>query len=266
MRIAGRTGRTVVLRLRFDDFSRATRSHTLPYPTAQHQDDPRHRARPARAATPLIEQRGITLVGVAVGNLGEGRSFQPMLPFEQDTDALDAALDEVRLPIRLGGGHARRAARPRAARDAAAAGLVHACKANICSLYLRGAACARLARPPGRHARGTRPADGRRGRPVALRTPSISDGLACSLLDELTAGDSRVVCIGAQRRAGRRAPRSGAGGGRVRRLRPRDDRPLGRRATASASSAPCGCARSSSSTRSSRSSTRGSRCPSRSRG
>src|SRR3954471_12576634 len=34
MRGAGRTGRTVVLRLRFDDFTRATRSHTLPYPTA----------------------------------------------------------------------------------------------------------------------------------------------------------------------------------------------------------------------------------------
>ena len=47
-------------------------------------------------AAPLIARRGITLVGVAVGNLGEGRSFQPVLPFEQDTDALDAALDEVR--------------------------------------------------------------------------------------------------------------------------------------------------------------------------
>ena len=34
MRKAGRTGRTVVLRLRFDDFSRATRSHTLPRATA----------------------------------------------------------------------------------------------------------------------------------------------------------------------------------------------------------------------------------------
>ena len=30
MRAAGRVGRTVVLRLRFDDFTRATRSHTLP--------------------------------------------------------------------------------------------------------------------------------------------------------------------------------------------------------------------------------------------
>ena len=35
MRRAGRVGRTVVLRLRFDDFSRATRSHTLPRPTAE---------------------------------------------------------------------------------------------------------------------------------------------------------------------------------------------------------------------------------------
>lgn len=34
MRAAGRTGRTVVLRLRFDDFGRATRSHTLPWATS----------------------------------------------------------------------------------------------------------------------------------------------------------------------------------------------------------------------------------------
>ena len=33
----GRVGRTVVLRLRFDDFSRATRSHTLPHATAHTQ-------------------------------------------------------------------------------------------------------------------------------------------------------------------------------------------------------------------------------------
>ena len=37
MRLAGRVGRTVVLRLRFGDFSRATRSHTLPRPTAHTQ-------------------------------------------------------------------------------------------------------------------------------------------------------------------------------------------------------------------------------------
>ena len=86
-----------MLRLRFDDFSRATRSHTLRIrPPARGRSSTR-RAACSRSPSPLIEQRGITLVGVAVGNLGEGRSFQPMLPFEQDTDALDAALDEVRL-------------------------------------------------------------------------------------------------------------------------------------------------------------------------
>ena len=97
MRLAGRTGRTVVLRLRFDDFTRATRSHTLPYPTASTRAILETARGLLELAVPLIERRGITLVGVAVGNLGEGRSFQPMLPFEQDTDALDAALDEVRL-------------------------------------------------------------------------------------------------------------------------------------------------------------------------
>jgi DNA polymerase-4 len=96
MRVAGRTGRTVVLRLRFDDFSRATRSHTLLYSTASTRTILEAARGLFALATPLIERRGITMVGVAVGNLGEGRSFQPMLPFEQDTDALDAALDEVR--------------------------------------------------------------------------------------------------------------------------------------------------------------------------
>jgi DNA polymerase-4 len=97
MRVAGRTGRTVVLRVRFDDFSRATRSHTLAYPTASTRTILEAARGLLALASPLIERRGITLVGVAVGNLGEGRSFQPMLPFEQDTDSLDAALDEVRL-------------------------------------------------------------------------------------------------------------------------------------------------------------------------
>ena len=48
MRAADRVGRTVVLRLRFDDFTRATRSHTLPQATARHRADPRRRARAAR--------------------------------------------------------------------------------------------------------------------------------------------------------------------------------------------------------------------------
>ena len=51
-------GRTVVLRLRFDDFSRATRSRTLPEATAQTRDDPRHGQGPAaRRPMPAIGRR-----------------------------------------------------------------------------------------------------------------------------------------------------------------------------------------------------------------
>ncbi|HEX3266589.1 MAG TPA: DNA polymerase IV [Gaiellaceae bacterium] len=98
MRTAGRAGRTVVLRLRFDDFSRATRSHTLPYPTASTQTILATARGLLAIAVPMIEQRGITLVGIAVGNLEDGRSIQLALPFDRhSSDALDAALDEVRL-------------------------------------------------------------------------------------------------------------------------------------------------------------------------
>jgi DNA polymerase-4 len=96
MRTAGRTGRTVTLRLRFDDFSRATRSHTLPYATAGTESILETARDLLVAAAPMIERRGLTLVGVAVGNLHEGGSVQLALPLGgPDTNALDAALDEV---------------------------------------------------------------------------------------------------------------------------------------------------------------------------
>ena len=97
MRRAGRVGRTVTLRLRFDDFTRATRSHTLAYATAETQtilDTARHLL---LTAGPTIQQRGLTLVGVAVGNLENDRPVQLVLPLERDRrGALDAALDAVR--------------------------------------------------------------------------------------------------------------------------------------------------------------------------
>jgi DNA polymerase-4 len=97
MRMARRVARTVVLRLRFGDFSRATRSHTLPQPTASTQVVLAEVQRLFVAARPVIERRGLTLVGVAVSNLEDGRTLQLPLPFGQATDgALDAALDEVR--------------------------------------------------------------------------------------------------------------------------------------------------------------------------
>jgi DNA polymerase-4 len=97
MRTAGRSGRTVVLRLRFGDFSRATRSHTLPWPTS-HTPTILATARALLAsATPMIQRQGITLVGVAVANLDDSGVIQLTLPFDRHSGpALDAALDKVR--------------------------------------------------------------------------------------------------------------------------------------------------------------------------
>jgi DNA polymerase IV len=97
MRTAGRVGRTVVLRLRFADFSRATRSHTLPHATANTETILITARALLAIAVPMIERRGITLVGVAVSNLDDGRAFQLALTIDRhSSDALDAALDEVR--------------------------------------------------------------------------------------------------------------------------------------------------------------------------
>jgi DNA polymerase-4 len=98
MRKAGRTGRTVVLRLRFDDFSRATRSHTLPWPTC-HTFTILDTARGLLAAAmPMIRRQGVTLVGVAVANLDDSGAIQLTLPFDRHSGgALDAALDQVRV-------------------------------------------------------------------------------------------------------------------------------------------------------------------------
>ena len=97
MRAAGRVGRTVVLRLRFADFSRATRSHTLPHATANTETILITARGLLAIATPMIERRGITLVGVAVSNLEDGGAFQLALAIDRhSSDALDAAIDEVR--------------------------------------------------------------------------------------------------------------------------------------------------------------------------
>jgi DNA polymerase IV len=95
MRASGRMGRTVVLRLRFDDYSRATRSRTLPRATAQNRAILATVRELLAAAGPMIERRGLTLVGISVANLNGGASLQLTLPLDRH-DALDAALDEVR--------------------------------------------------------------------------------------------------------------------------------------------------------------------------
>lgn len=96
LRKARRVCRTVVLRLRFDDYTRATRSHTMGEPTS-HTPAILATARSLLAAAmPLIHERGITLVGIALTNLDDGSS-----QLEIDVDghcpgALDATLDDVR--------------------------------------------------------------------------------------------------------------------------------------------------------------------------
>jgi DNA polymerase-4 len=97
MRAATRAGRTVALRLRFEDFSRVTRSHTLPHTTAHTPTILATVHALLRTAMPEIERRGITLLGVSVGNLDNGELIQLPLPFDRLSDgALDVALDGVR--------------------------------------------------------------------------------------------------------------------------------------------------------------------------
>jgi DNA polymerase IV len=95
LRAKDRGGRTVTLRLRFGDYSRATRSRTLPHPT----DGTGAVLAAARAlldrALPMIERRGITLLGITVANLTHHSQLE--LPLDRRPDeALDAAMDEIR--------------------------------------------------------------------------------------------------------------------------------------------------------------------------
>jgi DNA polymerase IV len=93
MRTARRVGRTVVLRLRFGDFERATRSHTLPFATANTQVILLTARALLATETPLIERRGITLVGCSVAMLEDARTRQLLLGPEE---AVDAAVDAIR--------------------------------------------------------------------------------------------------------------------------------------------------------------------------
>ncbi len=93
LRKAGRGCRTVVLRLRFADYTRATRSSTLPDPTTR-TDVILERARELlERAGPLIDARGLTLVGIALTNLTDARAAQ--LSLLDQAVALDAAIDTI---------------------------------------------------------------------------------------------------------------------------------------------------------------------------
>ena len=97
LRASGRRGRTVVLRLRFADFTRSTRSRTLAEPTYRTGVVLATARELLATERGTIDARGLTLVGVTVANLDEGAHLQLALPFSSTSpDALDAAVDAVR--------------------------------------------------------------------------------------------------------------------------------------------------------------------------
>jgi DNA polymerase-4 len=97
LRAAHRVCRTVVLRLRFDDFSRATRSHTLSEATAHTQTILATARGLLTTAMPMIQRQGITLVGVTLSNLDDDGAIQLALPFDRPlAHPIDATLDNVR--------------------------------------------------------------------------------------------------------------------------------------------------------------------------
>jgi DNA polymerase IV len=95
LRAARRVCRTVMLRLRFEDSSRATRSYTLNEATA-HTQTILVTARELLAdAMPLIERQGITLLGLTLGNLENDDAVQLALPLDRRR-AIDSTIDDVR--------------------------------------------------------------------------------------------------------------------------------------------------------------------------
>jgi DNA polymerase IV len=97
LRTAGRICRTVVLRLRFADFTRASRSRTLATATASTDLILATARGLLAAAVPMVERRGLTLLGMSVTNLEDDDSEQLTLPFDEpDAHALDHTLDRLR--------------------------------------------------------------------------------------------------------------------------------------------------------------------------
>jgi DNA polymerase-4 len=97
MRESGRVGRTVVLRVRFADFSRASRAHTVGQPTAETGTVLRVARRLLGGLEPELAARGCTLVGLSVATLADGDAVQLVLPFARRSPTdLDDALDDVR--------------------------------------------------------------------------------------------------------------------------------------------------------------------------
>ncbi|WP_447913533.1 DNA polymerase IV [Microbacterium phyllosphaerae] len=97
LRDGDRVCRTVVLRLRFGDFTKATRSRTLGSPTDRTAILLTVAQTLLDAARPEIVERGITLIGISLSQLDKAGSVQPELPIDWgDEQRLDTVLDSLR--------------------------------------------------------------------------------------------------------------------------------------------------------------------------
>jgi DNA polymerase-4 len=97
LRAARRVCRTVILRLRFDDWSRATRSQTLPQATAESRAILAAARELLAGAMPTIRLEGVTLIGLSLTNLEDADAVQLALPLHVTRAvAVDAAMDSVR--------------------------------------------------------------------------------------------------------------------------------------------------------------------------
>jgi DNA polymerase-4 len=97
LRSARRMCRTVVLRLRFEDFTRATRSHSLLRATWETAAVLATARDLLESVAPLIRAGGLTLVGISLTNLEDADALQLELPFAaRNTGGLDPALDGIR--------------------------------------------------------------------------------------------------------------------------------------------------------------------------
>jgi DNA polymerase-4 len=98
MRAGASVGRTVTVRLRFGDYSRATRGRTMPTATAATSAVLTTARAIVAEAMPVIRRRGLTLIGLTITNLERGR-YGEQLELPLDTrarDGLDPAIDELR--------------------------------------------------------------------------------------------------------------------------------------------------------------------------
>ncbi len=92
-----RVCRTVVLRLRYGDFAKATRSRSLHSPTTSTALLLSLARGLLAAALPEIDRRGITLIGVSLTGLDRAGNAPPELPFDwDDSPRIDTVLDAVR--------------------------------------------------------------------------------------------------------------------------------------------------------------------------